>query len=84
MGKASRRRKAKREAREARRREHIKHVSNLSQRPPREKPLRKQAEREAPRRITIREARVSAAVLAVQGAAVESWDTGVKLFLMAE
>ena len=84
MGKASKRRKAKREAREERRREHIKQIADLSQRPPREKPLREKAEKEAPRRITIREARVTTAVLAVQSAAIESWDTGAKLMLMAE
>lgn len=84
MGNASRRRKAKREAREERRREHIKLVADLSQRPPREKPLRKETERETPRRITIKEARVSTAALAVQGAAIECWDTGAKLMLMAE
>ena len=84
MGKTSRRRKAKREAREERRREHIKHVADLSQKPPREKPLLKKAERETPRRITIKEARVSTAVLAVQAAAIECWDTGAKLMLMAE
>jgi len=84
VGKASRRRKAKREAREERRRLHIKHVADLSQRPPREKPLREKAEGEAPQRITIKEARVSTAVLAVQAAAIECWDTGAKLMLMAE